>query len=84
MIQRWRATWIDERGNQREFLFDSLNNRMIARIDFQLKCLHVASGAIHVPKIYQLEEVVYETGTGVIGRRNNFLPHLASTQSQLR
>ena len=42
-VQRWRARWLDERGRQRELLFDSLNNRMIARIDFQLKCLHVAS-----------------------------------------
>ncbi|HEX7737586.1 MAG TPA: hypothetical protein VF458_22245 [Ktedonobacteraceae bacterium] len=60
--QRWRAKWRDEMGREREFLFDSLNNRMVARIDFQLKCLHVASGAIHVPEVFEMEEVAYGQG----------------------
>lgn len=41
-VQRWRARWVDERGEARELLFDSLNNYMIARIDFRLKCLYFA------------------------------------------
>jgi hypothetical protein len=59
---------------------------MIARIDFQLKCLHVASGAIHVPETFELEEVIYgdgaDNGAGKSGRRT-FPPDLAFTQSRL-
>lgn len=34
MIQRWRTKWVDAQGRPRELLFDSLDNLMIARIDF--------------------------------------------------
>ncbi len=81
-VQRWRAQWTDEQGRAREFVFDSLDKRMIARIDFQLKCLHAASGAIHVPAAFDLEEVIY--GLGNSNGSTYFLPHLASTLSQLR
>jgi hypothetical protein len=80
--QRWRAKWQDELGREREFLFDSLNNRMIARIDFQLKCLHVASGALHVPEAFELEEVVY--GKGNSSESKHFHPHFIASPFQLR
>jgi hypothetical protein len=80
--QRWRTQWTDERGRVRELVFDSLDKRMIARIDFQLKCLHVASGAIHVPAAFDLEEVIY--GLGNSNGSTHFLPDFTSTLSQLR
>jgi hypothetical protein len=40
MDQRWRAAWVGEEQEQRAFTFDSLNNRMIAHIDFKLKFNH--------------------------------------------
>lgn len=54
MVQRWKATWVEEEGEQ-EFIFDSLNNLMIARIDFQLKFNHAFGGA--VPERVDLEEL---------------------------
>jgi hypothetical protein len=54
MKQRWRATWLE--GNERqEFIFDSIANRMIARIDFRLKFPYAMQGK--APEQYELEEV---------------------------
>ena len=44
LMQRWRARWI-EGEELREFTYDSLDNRMIARIDFRLKFPHGLRGA---------------------------------------
>ncbi|HEU5376399.1 MAG TPA: hypothetical protein VFV38_13220 [Ktedonobacteraceae bacterium] len=56
--QRWKAEW-SENGLKREFIFDSLNNRMIARIDFRLKYACATNGAVKVPENFSLEEVLY-------------------------
>lgn len=52
--QKWKARWIDSRGNQREYIFYSLPLRLIARIDFQLKC---QEQGIACPHQYTLEEM---------------------------
>ena len=56
MEQRYRARWVDQEGKQREFLFESLDNLMIARVDFQLKLL---ARGIPRPDEYELEEVTH-------------------------
>ena len=57
MMQRWKARWIED-GKQREFLFDSLNNLMIARIDFKVKFPYAFFDK-KIPEHYELEEVNY-------------------------
>jgi hypothetical protein len=62
MVQRRRATWVDGQKGQRVFIFDSLNNLMIARLDFALKFKHsYAEEAI--PASYEIEEVAHEGNT---------------------
>ncbi len=53
MQQRWKATWI-EAGRRREFVFDSLDDRKIARIDGRLLAL---STGIRLPERFALDEV---------------------------
>lgn len=53
--QRWRARWRED-GREREYIFYSHSSRVIARIDFMLKC----SDPIHtlkIPEAFELEEV---------------------------
>lgn len=53
MQQRWKATWM-EAGRLREFVFDSLDDRKIARIDGRL--LALAAG-IRLPERFALDGV---------------------------
>lgn len=53
MQQRWKAVW-REAGGQREFVFDSISNRVIARIDGRLKAQMVQ---VPMPDVFELEEV---------------------------
>ena len=64
LMQRWRARWI-EGEELREFTYDSLDNRMIARIDFRLKFPHAFAGQT-APKVYELEEVPRATSRGTL------------------
>jgi hypothetical protein len=58
-IQRWKAGWIDHEGKQRQFIFDSLNTLMIARIDFALKFRHAFEEEA-IPAQYKMDEVNHE------------------------
>ena len=55
MIQRWRANWL-EGETWREFIFDSTDTLMIARIDFRLKFPRAFEGQT-APETYELEKV---------------------------
>jgi hypothetical protein len=75
--QRWRAHWM-ENGREHEFLFDSLSNRMIARIDFRLKYACAENKAGHVPDVFELEEVYEHESDDQWG--NAAFPHIARGQ----
>lgn len=55
MEQRWRARWLED-GKEREYLFYSVKNRLVARIDFRLK---LAEASTACPEVYELEEASY-------------------------
>ena len=50
---RWKAKWIDQTGEQREYDFDAPKSLAVARIDFRLEC--IAAGE-PVPEHFELEE----------------------------
>ena len=52
MQQRWKASWV-EAGRRRVVVFESLNNRKIARIDFRF--LALARG-IRPPEHFELDK----------------------------
>ena len=52
MQQRWKATWM-EAGRRRVVVFESLDNRKIARIDFRLLAL---TRGIRPPEHFEMEE----------------------------
>lgn len=56
MQRRWKASWI-EAGRWREFVFESLDDRKIARIDGRL--LALAKG-IRLPERFHLDEMEQE------------------------
>ena len=62
--QRWRARW-QENGREREYIFHSHPSRVIARIDFLLKCTDPRT-ASKVPETFELEEV----GNGALDRQS--------------
>ncbi len=64
MRQRWRASWIDASGKPIEFIFDSINNRMIAGIDLRLKSQYAG---FRIPEKFELEEVHYAGETAMGG-----------------
>lgn len=39
MKQFWIARWVTLNGTPKELVFDSVADYMIARVDFQLKCM---------------------------------------------
>jgi hypothetical protein len=51
--RRWKATWFDQWGNPQEYLFYAPDNRMLARIDFQLKLMEQGKAC---PNAFELEE----------------------------
>lgn len=51
--QQWKARWI-EAGKLREFVFDSIDERVIARIDGRLRAL---AAGIRLPERFALEEI---------------------------
>ncbi len=53
MKQSWLAKWMTLNGTPKEFVFDSIADYMIARVDFQLKCME---RGIQCPNEYELEE----------------------------
>ena len=53
MRRRWKATWV-EAGKWREFVFDSIDDLKIARIDGRL--LALACG-IRLPDRFALDEI---------------------------
>lgn len=57
MQQRWKAVWIDQEGKTVEFIFDSIPNRLIARIDCRLKANYAR---LVPPDSFELEEADYE------------------------
>jgi hypothetical protein len=58
MQQRWKASWV-EAGRRRVAVFESIDNRKIARIDFRL--LALANG-IRPPEHVELEECEQQEG----------------------
>jgi hypothetical protein len=50
---RWIATWTDHMGQSREYLFYSVESRVIARVDFQLRLMDQGEP---VPNEFELEE----------------------------
>lgn len=64
MMQRWRARWL-EGETWKEFIYDSIDNRMIAHIDFRLKFPHACEGQV-APEVYELEEVPRLTPRGTL------------------
>jgi hypothetical protein len=57
MRQQWVARWKED-GLEREFIFGSINNRVIALIDFRLKFPYAFFEG-KVPEHFELEEVIY-------------------------
>lgn len=50
--RRWKATWYED-GHLREYIFDAPENRMLARLDLQLKLIERGQP---VPHTFELEE----------------------------
>ena len=73
MQQGWRARWW-ENGREREFLFDSIDDRVVARIDFLLCCVNPANG-LTIPKAFELEEVFYGASDGIRWSRGDRALH---------
>ena len=57
MVQKWKANWVNQEGIQREFVFYSLNNPIIARIDLRLKFRHAFKEEA-IPEQYDIEEII--------------------------
>jgi len=55
--QLWKAKWVED-GRRQEFVFQSVNSLMIARIDFRLKYPHAFKDGV-APENYELEETNY-------------------------
>lgn len=55
MQQRWKAIWV-EAGRRQEFIFDSIDNYAIARIDFKLAYSWANAGKA-APEHFALQEV---------------------------
>ena len=53
MKQFWIAKWITLNGTPKEFVFDSVEDYIIARVDFQLKCME---RGLQCPNEFELEE----------------------------
>lgn len=51
--RRWKATWTNQWGDPQEYWFSGPDNRMLARIDFQLKLM---DQGIPCPNEFELEE----------------------------
>lgn len=51
--RRWKASWRDQKGYVQEYRFTAPDNRMLARIDFQLKW---AQQGRPIPNNFALEE----------------------------
>jgi hypothetical protein len=50
---RWIATWVDHTGLSREYSFFSVESRVVARVDFQLRLMEQREP---VPNEFELEE----------------------------
>ncbi len=50
---RWLATWTDNRGREREYLFIGPDDRVLARLDFQLKLIDAREP---VPNQFEIEQ----------------------------
>ena len=50
---RWKASWIDQAGQARVCLFQSVPGRMQARLDFQLRLFDQGE---RIPEHFELEE----------------------------
>jgi hypothetical protein len=53
MRQFWIAKWTTLNGTPKELIFDSITDYMIARVDFQLKCME---RGLQCPNEFELEE----------------------------
>lgn len=53
MKQFWIARWITLNGTPKELVFDSTADYIIARVDFQLKCME---RGLQCPNEFDLEE----------------------------
>lgn len=53
MKQFWIARWVTLNGTPKEFVFDSVEDYIIARVDFQLKCME---RGLQCPNEFDLEE----------------------------
>ena len=51
--RRWKAKWPDQQGREQEYWFSGPDNRMLARIDFQLNLM---DQGIPCPSDFILEE----------------------------
>jgi|SRR5579883_1806538 len=65
MQQRWRAVWWED-GKRKTFIFDSINSRMIARIDARLKSPYAG---VKLPEHFDLEEIGHGNRPDLIPRR---------------
>jgi hypothetical protein len=77
--QRWRARWRED-GMEREYLFDSLPNLAIARIDFLLICADPRN-ALKVPDRFELEEVIHGKKPWGYQRASPFPPRFRSEEA---
>ncbi len=50
---RWVATWTDNTGREREYLFIGPDDRVLARLDFQLKLIDAKEA---VPNQFEIEQ----------------------------
>jgi hypothetical protein len=50
---KWMATWIDHMGRSREYIFYSVDSRVVARVDFQLRLMDQSE---KIPNEFELEE----------------------------
>ena len=51
--RQWKATWRDEDGEPHTCTFTAPDNRVIAQIDFQFKCI---DRGLPIPQVFELEE----------------------------
>ena len=51
--RQWKASWRDENGELHTCTFTAPDNRVIAQIDFQFKCI---DHGLPIPQVFELEE----------------------------